>query len=451
MKRCRSKKSVKKSNKKLVEKLLKRSNKFGATNYNINNFIEELEEIFEKNDLNELKKYRDYKYIEGDTINCKEMYYLKGGEVKSTEKKIVLFEKNIDDIIFRVSKYNDEVNDNTCIYNKTSDLKKNPDIGLVNFYKHDVLYEGKISYKSNTDNSINTDNPAADEVVEYIDNEKKIHKNRQIYTTYRFGTPSDKEDIISHIVNKLKNNYAVNKKPKIVITLLGGCNTFVCNTYSMFNKKINIEEKIKNRLVNFQINRQINDEDIINDSDMIQFIFIPLRNRVKYGFTIYDRDNFVEKDKSNIKNSPEYYKYINSNIIYNDDRYKDLSEEEEIFRKIVDISYYHFQNKDNFDLFYHCRSGKDRTSIFDAINKSSIYYFIKNHKKLSKENYLNSKDYDKIRENTSRFIIIGLIIAAISFNEFGLNVDSIGIAKHVLGNNFDYIKRIKHFRNKIGN
>jgi len=87
----------------------------------------------------------------------------------------------------------------------------------------------------------------------------------------------------------------------------------------------------------------------------------------------------------------------------------------DVFLKIIaDITKYKYFN--DFILGYHCKSGKDRTSVCDAIVQATFFY-IRKQKKINKEYEFTPEDYKTIKQYALSFLYYGYFIL---FYNYGL-------------------------------
>ena len=103
------------------------------------------------------------------------------------------------------------------------------------------------------------------------------------------------------------------------------------------------------------------------------------------------------------------------------------------FESIVKVSeHYYTALIQDYILCYHCKSGKDRTSIFDAVVQATFYY-IKNTRKLADEK-IKSSDYEAIRLLSQKFLMFGFIPAYYGTGFIGLKLGSNpDLATYILG------------------
>lgn len=95
----------------------------------------------------------------------------------------------------------------------------------------------------------------------------------------------------------------------------------------------------------------------------------------------------------------------------------DLGSGKNIFDNIIEISKIHWllnnHAPNKYNLGFHCKSGKDRTSLFDAINKATQLVLYQNNGRINK---------NKIRKYSRFFLLFGLMIANRSTANFGLKL-----------------------------
>jgi hypothetical protein len=240
--------------------------------------------------------------------------------------------------------------------------------------------------------------------------------------TYRFGTnitianKNKDNDGFNHHMNNTKTNgknkiiheirkFENNKKNIIVISLLGICNEtvncFLANSLAGFSKKAKVS-LVEPSIVDYELKENEND---------IDFISLPLSSNIKMNIVkLFD----YEKWKTQIPKNDLTQKFYD--II-------DLKDDESTFKSIVDIAYLYYEKyKDTHILAYHCKSGKDRTSLFDCIIQSTFYYI--NNEKIYNENFDKSLKYEIIKKLSTKFLLFGFLIAFYGTGFLGLKLDS---------------------------
>ena len=94
-----------------------------------------------------------------------------------------------------------------------------------------------------------------------------------------------------------------------------------------------------------------------------------------------------------------------------------LNSTRDMFGNIIEISRIHWYLNQaapgRYNLVYHCKSGKDRTSVFDAINKATCLTLYQNNGRIN---------MSKIRKYSRFFLLFGLIIATRSLANYGIKI-----------------------------
>jgi Tyrosine phosphatase family len=230
--------------------------------------------------------------------------------------------------------------------------------------------------------------------------------------TYRFGTKITKDpskgfngtDLqeFKQILMGLPEN--TSKKKILCISLLTPCNSTLCGTATKEVIK-GVAPKLK---IFYTEDNVLKNELSLTDKDIV-VISIPLSVNKKFNMGIFDYEKIKEESMS--PSTGMYYSMI------------DINTPKKTFRSIVDFAEYFYDNlKDTHILMYHCKSGKDRTSVFDAVVQSTIYFRIKN----------GYTDYEKIKILSSKMLVFGLLIAYYGTGNIGLKLNTIPLAKYIL-------------------
>jgi hypothetical protein len=260
--------------------------------------------------------------------------------------------------------------------------------------------------------------------------------------TYRFGTKitNDKGNSVadldsnemSNIISGIVDKTDLGDKKILCVSLLTPCNMMVCSEVA---QKI-INKATKNLNIFFKEAKVLENELGINKiTDKITMISIPIAMNSKFGIGIYDH----VKHKNNASDFPvlESDSYKNKDDI--DEIYSliDMSNNEKGFQSIVKFAKYYYDNKNRYVLVYHCKSGKDRTSVFDAIVQSTIYYL--RTKGLAPNYELTDIDYGVIKGYMKKMLVFGLMISYYGTGGIGLKIGTVPLAKSILSNK-EYIK-----------
>ncbi len=242
--------------------------------------------------------------------------------------------------------------------------------------------------------------------------------------TYRFGfaikNSFDKFDftnIVVEKINELKSffeKYIYKSKKLICISLLTPCNTSVCKLIENKSKMLP-----KEAYFNFMENKIIDAENKAFNELGDVFINVPLSaNKLLGNLFIRGSKSVVAQNSSNYNITTEFEELIK------------IKNGRETFETIVNITrLYHSKYKDSHTLCYHCKSGKDRTSLCDAVVQATIYYIIK-------KGYLENPTeamYNEIKELSRYFLLYGFIITFYSTGIPGIKLNNIPVAKYILG------------------
>jgi hypothetical protein len=232
--------------------------------------------------------------------------------------------------------------------------------------------------------------------------------------TYRFGFSiqnaldninTDKpknftKDLVDRIYQFNTGLFGGNKHI-LCISLLTPCNTAVCKAVNVGSKALP-----KEAYFSFQENSIIETEKVellkLNKANI--FLNVPLSSS-KYGILFNGGSKSENADEFNIN--------VNGG--------------ENTFRTLVDIAIKYYDHySDTHILCYHCKSGKDRTSVCDAIVQATIYY-LRTHK-----NDRPAEMYENIRKLSRYFLFYGYIITFYSTGIAGIKMNNIPVAKHIL-------------------
>lgn len=165
------------------------------------------------------------------------------------------------------------------------------------------------------------------------------------------------------------------------------------------------------------------------------FISFPLSSSSK-GIKLFDYSEFKKSIQKN-DISAKFYELI------------DVRTPKSTFESIIKITVlFYNEYKDEYALAYHCKSGKDRTSMFDAVVQATLTYLNKIKKQQRGETTtelfglwpvsfglwpvssskvtlkIGDKDYEKIRKLACKFMMFGYLIGYYGTGYFGLKIGS---------------------------
>ncbi len=258
--------------------------------------------------------------------------------------------------------------------------------------------------------------------------------HQQQFETYRFGTPlhyfQDVKDIVKHF-----EEFQSKKKKFISISLITPCNTPFCKTiHTTFKPLQHIAKPIKSAFHAtleqpiIDIELKANHKKISKTTyytilfPMTQQYYKGVGHRLLLSPSIFQFEKNKYKKMVKDKKVAKLYDYIHLDK---------TNDGETGFKSIVDMTcYYYLYLHKKYALGYHCRSGKDRTSVFDAIVQSTLYH-ISSLKTFSSMNDIDDAFYYTIREYSKKFLIYGLLIAFGSTGIVGLKLKTVPIAYYL--------------------
>jgi hypothetical protein len=260
--------------------------------------------------------------------------------------------------------------------------------------------------------------------------------------TFRFGTPVHYFKDISKVVENIEK-FNTNKKKIVCVSLLSPCNSKACKSFAVVAKPVSKVSTLFKKGLNATKENNIIEMELDACNQMfgknndVQYytILFPLSSQkyvgafssalpIKPNTYIYEKERYQNKiEDAKIR---KIYDYIDVN---------DDSTGEKSFKSIVKIAvYYYYHLRNDTILCYHCKSGKDRTSVFDSIVQSTFYYLSKNPN-VRNVNQINDNMYDTIKDYCKKFLICGLIIAFYSTSVVGLKLKNIPVAKKYIFKN----------------
>jgi hypothetical protein len=259
-----------------------------------------------------------------------------------------------------------------------------------------------------------------------------IDKNIEIY---RFGTKISLEDRDTDFISKgpkgveLIRDISKSSKNVLCISLISPCNEKICHG----TRKSIVESASSDARKGFTEDTILGYELLVINPK-VTFISFPLsNNNFKGMIPLYNYEN-LKNDISETSNDP-LAKYIYTRI--------DLQTPKSTFESIVNIAYYYYYKLiKSHTLMLHCKSGRDRSGIFDAVLQASIYH-IQNTNFVQRQIECRSiiidkfkpchYDYNLIRIYSQRFLFHGLSIAYYATSIRSLKLGSIQVAKYILG------------------
>lgn len=237
----------------------------------------------------------------------------------------------------------------------------------------------------------------------------------------RFGIPVvNFKQHIKNMISKINSS----RKRSIVVSLLSDCNHKLCSLFEKSpNKALYLAQFVEPKIVKEEKFQMCGNR-------LIAPIFLHLSGFPKIG-AFPSRNNLTRLNEWCLEEFgiPILNQFENVNS----------TRPEILFKTIVDIAavYFmlNFHGRHEYQLVIHCRSGKDRTSVVDAIVKATHEFMFYNE-----FNRLQN-DYEQIRRRVSFWIVFGLVIANRYTGGFGLKLDYIPLARYVFDREtFDYLR-----------
>lgn len=240
------------------------------------------------------------------------------------------------------------------------------------------------------------------------------------------------------IKEKLGKLGKITKNKKVIcISLLSPNNGNICSQ-TMENGLKLAEEilpghfDIGNKLVKYELLCKENDilsREIESINENLTVISLPL-SASKHSSKILNLFNY-EHHKNELL-SREHVTQLEKDIypLLKTTGFLGFDSGEETFKSIVKFAYYfYYKLKNQYALVFHCKSGKDRSGIFDAILQSSFYNIVI---KTEKNQIPVNEDYKKIKEYSQKFLLCGLFIAYYATSFIGLKIGNLPVAKYIL-------------------
>jgi hypothetical protein len=251
------------------------------------------------------------------------------------------------------------------------------------------------------------------------------------FATYRFGTniTISKPSGFNHKMDISLITSKVGKK-MICFSLLSPSNKhkFIKTVVGIVNTKAKVTEQ-EPEILNFELS---------NVSSSNIFISFPLSSNTKHGVPLFNYDKFKETIPMNDISS-QFYNLINVNS------------PQSTFESIVKVTTLFYNNfKDEYVLVYHCKSGKDRTSLFDSVVQATLSYL--KQKELSQQNEtryeltfgrvpltIDAGGYVEIRKMACKFMMFGFLIGYYGTGYFGLKLGSNkSLSEYILGDLYNF-------------
>ena len=259
-------------------------------------------------------------------------------------------------------------------------------------------------------------------------------------TTYRFGTPVYSFHDIETIVQNLQM-FQPTKNKLINISLLSPCNSVACTQLAVAAQPLSKVSKLFEKGLSATkeddiIQKELGASNLMKNGMLYFGILFPLSSQTYTGVgsKYLPKLQTYKYDKESLKAiiKDEKVRQLYDFIDVNDDE-----NGRKAYASIVKLAMYYFLFlKDEYILSYHCKSGKDRTSVFDAIVQATFYYLQtpnQKHRIRTLEDIydLRKSVLEEIRTFTQSFLMYGFLIAFYSTGVTGLKLKNITIAKHI--------------------
>lgn len=290
-----------------------------------------------------------------------------------------------------------------CNYVKKKIYKKTPNLKF-RILNSELVY-------SAADNTKIAKGTCFDNMKIYNFYKTKMSCNGENIVTYRYGTDINNFNDIKdfeHVFRASKGNTSM---PFININLMGLCNTKSCKRISNLKLPKVVRDSLReNRIIDIEKNSN----RIPKNNFKFYTLIFPVRPQSFFNIKIGDPtlENLHKTD----------------DLCFNDMLdivHKMKLSGSSMFKIIVDIFvHYYFNCHKTHNLGIHCKSGKDRTSIIDAIQKATFYYLMNSRS--------NKIDYETIREFVPYYLIVGLVIAYRSTGVIGIKLKRLPLAKFIL-------------------
>ncbi len=240
-----------------------------------------------------------------------------------------------------------------------------------------------------------------------------FYKCKSDFTSFRFGISIknvfDKTNFTELVLNKMNSTFSwlnlTRPKKFLVVSLLTPCNTTFCKTIKSRSKILP-----KRAYISFMESEIIDIENKKFNELGHLFINIPLSSNMKGTM-------FKEGVKS-----------VRPETVTNFQNLIDISTPEKTFKTLVNVTKLFYEKyKNNYIFCYHCKSGLDRTGIFDSVVKSTVLYITS-----SNDKEFSEQTYETIRKNCIYFLMYSYMITFYSRGIPGIKINNIPVAKYIL-------------------
>jgi hypothetical protein len=234
--------------------------------------------------------------------------------------------------------------------------------------------------------------------------------------SYRFGINVETKD--PDVFRKLTDIiYTKEQKDIICLSLIGFCETFLCKSFSKVKKDFYNEDRIAG---------------IENHSKIEHFepFFLPIRPTKMFHVKLFDSDINKKLNQQQDQNQAGLGQF--TDII----RTIDINHPDSIFKGLVKFFTLYYLNKGRYVLAFHCKSGKDRTGLVDALQKATCFYVMKFNKK--NLDY-DESEYEYIRNAVPYFLLASLLIVYYSIGIFGIKLGHLPLAKYIFKDKKDLL------------
>lgn len=257
-----------------------------------------------------------------------------------------------------------------------------------------------------------------------------INSDKNEIVVYRFGTPihCNPKTQIKQVISEFGT-----RKRTIYISLLSDCNGALCDVFPIL-------KSISTAGYNSRVK-----EPMIVKEEYEQLTKLPNYSPIFLQLSGLKRGNsktvrkLIGLNPVNLK--PMLNLWTAEEFGMTRDLDLNTTNPEKLFRVIVDIAAIYFmlnfigKYKPGYQMTIHCKSGRDRTGLVDAIVKATHEFLFFNRGQI---------DYDVIKERVSYWILYGLVIANRSTGGFGLKLDYVPLARYVFSK-----ERLNYLRGNV--